>query len=134
MSALTLSVMMVLVLLSGGCKEKSNSDPSTDGSIAGTWLGTVTDGEFEGFCQLECKFLENGTGTNTFIFEEGELSFPILWRIDDSGKLYMVNEEDKEDDGNADEWSGISYSLYNQTLELQYSYDAEPVYLKRVNQ
>ncbi len=134
MSALTLSVMMVLVLLSGGCKEKSNSDPSTDGSIAGTWLGTVTDGEFEGFCQLECKFLENGTGTNTFTFEEGELSFPILWRVDDSGKLYMINKEDLEDYGKDVEWPDITYSLYNRTLELQYSYDADPVYLKRVNQ
>ncbi|MCQ2336476.1 MAG: hypothetical protein MJ010_04770 [Paludibacteraceae bacterium] len=138
MSALTLSVMMVLVLLNSGCKDKSNSNsnpvPSSDGDIVGTWLGTVTDVEFESSCQLECKFLKNGTGTNTFTFEDGELSFPILWRIDDSGKLYMINEEDMEEDGDAAEWSDMSYSLYNRTLELQYSYDAEPVYLKRVNQ
>lgn len=138
MSALTLSVMMVLVLLNSGCKDKSNSNsnpvPSTDGDIVGTWLGTVTDAEFESSCQLECKFLKNGTGTNTFTFEDGELSFPILWRIDDSGKLYMINEEDMEEDGDAAEWSDMPYSLYNRTLELQYSYDADPVYLKRVNQ
>lgn len=116
-SALAVTAMVVLALLSGGCN-KNPEKPSGD-SLLGTWSIEFEEEEMGGLCIVEYTFQEKGEAIFTFISaEEGEGSMPMLWRTE-GNKLYLVDKESKEFyDEIGIEWDSYVYEVAGNQLDF----------------
>lgn len=140
-SALAVSAVVVLALLSGGCS-KNQENPSADGDPTGNWSAEFYEEELGGQCIVNYSFNEGGTGMFSLVSdmtemsrlsEEGEdYSFPILWRAYGTDKLSLIPESDKEIYDNLElEWPTVTIKVSGETL--QFIYDDEVITFNKTN-
>ena len=124
LSALAVSAVVVLALLSGGCN-KTSEKPSSD-SLIGTWLCEFYEEELGGPGRIEFEFKENGE-LEVILFCDGDrFTVPMLWHTDDD-KLYFLDTDEKEIYEESDiEWPYVKYKVSDKTLDF-YDEDGEVV-------
>lgn len=132
LSALAVSALVGLALLSSGCKNDKEK-PSTGGDITGTWHIEFFEEEYGGYCIADNSFDEGGKGTTKIVYDGGEeTTFPILWRVEGTDKLCFILEEDKEMYEELGlEWPSVKFLVSGETLK--YIYDNEVVTFVRSN-
>lgn len=116
-SALAVSAMMVLALLSSGCN-KDPENPSSD-SIIGTWQIEFYEEEFGGDCLAEYSFKKDGEAAfRLFAGEDEPFIIPMMWYTE-GNRLYIIQEEDLSYDEDP-EWDEVVYKVNGTTLEFIY--------------
>lgn len=129
LSALAMSAVVVLALLSSGCN-KNPENPSSD-SIIGTWQIKFFEEEFGGDCSIEYTFKENGELTMNLSCDGEQYSLPMLWYTD-GDKLYTLDADDKEIyEETGEEWDVVKYKVSGNTLCIDGEY-GEEVSLSRI--
>lgn len=111
-SALAVTAMVVLALLSGGCN-KDPENPSSD-SIIGTWQMEFYEEEFGGDCIAEYSFMTDGVGEFCLSAADEQLKFPMLWRTE-GNKLYITFNESLIASSDQ-EWDKVVYKVNGTTL------------------
>ena len=112
LSALAITAMVVLALLSGGCN-KDPENPSSD-SIIGTWQMEFYEEEFGGDCIAEYSFMTDGVGEFCLSAADEQLKFPMLWRTE-GNKLYITFNESLIASSDQ-EWDKVVYKVNGTTL------------------
>lgn len=111
-SALAVTAMVVLALLSSGCN-KDPENPSSD-SIIGTWQMEFYEEEFGGDCIAEYSFMTDGVGEFCLSAADEQLKFPMLWRTE-GNKLYITFNESLIASSDQ-EWDEVKYKVNGTTL------------------
>ena len=111
-SALAVTAMVVLALLSSGCN-KDPENPSSD-SIIGTWQMEFYEEEFGGDCIAEYSFMTDGEGEFCLSAADEQLKFPMLWRTE-GNKLYITFNESLIASSDQ-EWDKVVYKVNGTTL------------------
>lgn len=134
-SALAVTAMVVLALLSGGCNN-DQENPLIDGDPTGNWSAEFYEEELGGHCIVNYSF--NGGGTGIFSLVSGiedddiDPSLPILWRVDGTDKLSLIPKSDKEIYDNLElEWPTVTFRVSGETL--QFIYDDEVITFNKTN-
>lgn len=113
LSALAVSAVVVLALLSSGCN-KNPDDPD----LLGSWTYEFYDDEWGGKCDVEYIFSDDGLLTAVMTIEGESYSIPMLWRVD-GNKLYALEEEVKHLYKETEtEWPCVDYKIIGNTLTL----------------
>ena len=113
-SALAVTAMVVLALLSGGCN-KDPENPSSD-SIIGTWQMEFYEEEFGGDCIAEYSFMTDGEGEFCLIVGDEQVKCPMLWRTE-GNKLYIIFKESLIASSDP-EWDEVEYKVNGTTVEF----------------
>lgn len=135
LSALALSAVLVIALLSSGCN-KNQESPSTGGDPTGDWYAEFYEEEMGGLCIVSYSFKDGGKGTFSLVSavseDDEDSSFPILWRVDGTDKLSLIPESEKEMyDNFGMEWPTVTFLASGETL--QFIYDDEVASFKKAN-
>ena len=92
-SALAVSAVVVLALLSSGCN-KEPENPS-DNELIGTWHIDFYEDEWGGDCSIDYDFLNENEVVVTLTSDGEQYSEHRLWRFED-GKLFSLEKEEIE--------------------------------------
>lgn len=135
LSALAVSAIAVLALLSSGCN-KNPENPSAGGDPTGNWSAEFYEEELGGHCIVNYSFNEGGTGIFSLVSgiddDDIDPSLPILWRVDGTDKLRLIPESEKEIyDALELEWPTITFRVFGETL--QFIYDDEVITFNKTN-
>lgn len=111
-SALAVTAMVVLALLSGGCN-KNSEEPSSD-SIIGTWQMEFYEEDFGGDCIAEYSFMKDGEAEFCLIVGDEQVKCPMLWRTE-GDRLCIVFKESLVASSDQ-EWDEVKYKVDGTTL------------------
>lgn len=111
-SALAVTAMVVLALLSSGCN-KDPENPSSD-SIIGTWQMEFYEEEFGGDCIAEYSFMTDGVGEFCLSAADEQLKIPMLWRTE--GNKLNITFNESLIASSDQEWDKVVYKVNGTTL------------------
>lgn len=131
-SALAVSAVVVLALLSGGCnKEPEIPQKQESSELLGRWYLEFYEEDLGGECRIGYIFKENGELTMDISCSDEQGSLSLLWHTD-GDKLYTLCIEEEEFYKETDaEWPYVKYIVSDNVLNF-YGEDGEVVSFTRI--